>query len=127
MSGRPDRLRTGRRGWAENRPAPLAVRYEVVDPVAARLDELPHANLLRWVAAVEQSVQVGTLRRHPDLFPEAALREILAPPSITEKLGELFRYDGYRFAKAADTDLYNTDMCSTTWTNPCPTEACRTT
>ena len=36
----------------------------------------------------------GTLRRHPDLFPEAALREILAPPSITEKLGELFRYVG---------------------------------
>ena len=36
----------------------------------------------------------GTLRRHPDLFPEAALREILAPPAITEKLGELFRYVG---------------------------------
>ncbi len=36
----------------------------------------------------------GTLRRHPDLFPEAALGEILAPPSITEKLGELFRYVG---------------------------------
>ena len=36
----------------------------------------------------------GTLRRHPDLFPEAALREILAPPSITGKLGELFRYVG---------------------------------
>ncbi len=36
----------------------------------------------------------GTLRRHPDLFPEAALREILAPSSITEKLGELFRYVG---------------------------------
>ena len=36
----------------------------------------------------------GALRRHPDLFPEAALREILAAPSITEKLGELFRYVG---------------------------------
>ncbi len=36
----------------------------------------------------------GALRRHPDLFPEAALREILAPPSITGKLGELFRYAG---------------------------------
>ena len=36
----------------------------------------------------------GTLRRHPDLFPEAVLREILAPPSITEKLGELFRHVG---------------------------------
>ena len=36
----------------------------------------------------------GALRRHPDLFPEAALREILAAPSITEKLGELFRYTG---------------------------------
>ena len=36
----------------------------------------------------------GALRRHPDLFPEAALREILASSSITEKLGELFRYTG---------------------------------
>ncbi len=36
----------------------------------------------------------GALRRHPDLFPEAALREILAPPSITGRLGELFRYVG---------------------------------
>ena len=36
----------------------------------------------------------GALRRHPDLFPEAALREILAAPSITGKLGELFRYVG---------------------------------
>ena len=34
----------------------------------------------------------GALRRHPDLFPEAALRDILAPPSIATKLGELFRY-----------------------------------
>ena len=36
----------------------------------------------------------GALRRHPDLFPEAALREILAPPSISSKLTELFRYVG---------------------------------
>ena len=35
-----------------------------------------------------------TLRRHPDLFPEAALRDILAPPSIDEKLAELFGYAG---------------------------------
>ena len=28
----------------------------------------------------------GTLRRHPDLFPEAALRDILAPPTIATKL-----------------------------------------
>ena len=34
----------------------------------------------------------GTLERHPDLFPEAARRRILAPPSIAIKLGELFRY-----------------------------------
>ena len=45
----------------QDRPAPLAVSYEVVDLVAARLDELPRTNLLRWVAAVEQSVQAGTL------------------------------------------------------------------
>ena len=32
----------------------------------------------------------GTLRRHPDLFPEAAMRDILAPTSIANKLNELF-------------------------------------
>ena len=36
----------------------------------------------------------GALRRHPDLFPESALRDILAPPSIATKLTELFRYAG---------------------------------
>ena len=34
----------------------------------------------------------GALRRHPDLFPEAAVRDILEPTSIANKLGELFRY-----------------------------------
>ena len=46
---------------AQDRPAPLAVSYEVVDLVAARLEAMPRENLLRWVAAVEQSVQAGTL------------------------------------------------------------------
>ena len=36
----------------------------------------------------------GRLRRHPDLFPEAAVRDILAPPSIASKLTELFQYAG---------------------------------
>ena len=36
----------------------------------------------------------GTLERHPDLFPEAALQRILAPPSIATKLSMLFRYTG---------------------------------
>ena len=36
----------------------------------------------------------GTLRRHPNLFPEAAVRDILAPPSIATKLAELFWYAG---------------------------------
>ena len=36
----------------------------------------------------------GTLRRHPDLFPEAAVRDILASPSIANKLSELFLYAG---------------------------------
>ena len=36
----------------------------------------------------------GTLRRHPDLFPEAAMRDILAPPPIATKLSVLFRYAG---------------------------------
>ena len=36
----------------------------------------------------------GRLRRHPDLFPEAAVRDILAPPSISGKLSELFMYAG---------------------------------
>ena len=34
------------------------------------------------------------LERHPDLFPEALRQRILAPPSIGEKLAELFRYAG---------------------------------
>ena len=36
----------------------------------------------------------GRLRRHPDLFPEAAVRDILAPCSIANKLAELFQYAG---------------------------------
>ena len=36
----------------------------------------------------------GTLERHPDLFPEAAVQRILARPSISAKLGVLFRYAG---------------------------------
>ena len=36
----------------------------------------------------------GRLRRHPDLFPEAAVRDILAPRSIANKLAELFQYAG---------------------------------
>ena len=36
----------------------------------------------------------GTLERHPDLFPEAAVQRILAPPSIANKLSMLFRYAG---------------------------------
>ena len=34
----------------------------------------------------------GALRRHPDLFPDRALEEILSPSSIANKLAELFRY-----------------------------------
>ena len=34
----------------------------------------------------------GALERYPDLFSESALRRILAPPSITTRLSELFRY-----------------------------------
>ena len=34
------------------------------------------------------------LGRHPDLFPEAALRRILAPPAIDGRLTELFAYAG---------------------------------
>ena len=48
-------------GRRQDRPAPLAVRYEVVDLVAARLEAVPRANLLRRVAEVERSVQAGTL------------------------------------------------------------------
>ena len=36
----------------------------------------------------------GTLRRHPDLFPAEAVRDILARPSIATRLSELFRYAG---------------------------------
>ena len=36
----------------------------------------------------------ATLERHPDLFPEAAMARLLAPPTIDEKLAALFRYAG---------------------------------
>ena len=42
-------------------PAQLAASYDVVDLVAVKADDLPRANLLRWVAEVEQSVQAGAL------------------------------------------------------------------
>ena len=48
-------------GRPQDRPAPLAVSYEVVDLVGASLDAVPRANLLRRVAEVERSVQAGTL------------------------------------------------------------------
>ena len=48
----------GDRRW--DAPLTLAVRYEVVDLVGARLDAVPRANLLRRVAEVEQSVQART-------------------------------------------------------------------
>ena len=42
-------------------PAQLAASYDVVDLLAVKADDLPRANLLRWVAEVEQSVQAGAL------------------------------------------------------------------
>ena len=36
----------------------------------------------------------GALRRHPDLFTDRVQDEILSPPSIANKLAELFRYVG---------------------------------
>ena len=41
------------------------------------------------------------MERNPDLFPEAAMRRILAPPSIDRRLGELFVY-----VRAHDIPLY---------------------
>ncbi len=41
--------------------AQLAVSYDVVDLMALGRAELPRANLLTWVAEVEQSVHAGTL------------------------------------------------------------------
>ena len=46
----------------------------------------------------------GALRRHPDLFPEAALRDILAPPSIATKLAALFQYAGDHDVPASSPD-----------------------
>ena len=45
------------------------------------------------------------LRRSPDLFDEVATRDILAPPSINEKLEMLFLH-----ARDAESPIYNTDM-----------------
>ena len=42
-------------------PAQLAASYDVVDLVAVKADDLPRANLLRWVAEVEQGAQTGAL------------------------------------------------------------------
>ena len=42
-------------------PTQLAANYDVVDLVAVKADDLPRANLLGWVAEVEQSVQAGAL------------------------------------------------------------------
>ena len=42
-------------------PAQLAASYDVVDLVAVTADDLPRANLLRWVAEVEQGVRAGAL------------------------------------------------------------------
>ena len=42
-------------------PAQLAVSYDVADLVAVKADDLPRANLLRWVAEVEQGAQTGAL------------------------------------------------------------------
>ena len=48
--------RTERDGRAQ-----LAVSYHVVDLLAVTADDLPRANLLRWVAEVEQGAQAGAL------------------------------------------------------------------
>ena len=42
-------------------PSQLAVSYDVVDLLAVTADDLPRANLLRWVAEVEQGAQAGVL------------------------------------------------------------------
>ena len=42
-------------------PAQLAASYDVVDLVAVKAEDLPRANLLRWVAEVEQGAQTGAL------------------------------------------------------------------
>ena len=48
--------------WTErDGPAQLAASYDVVDLVAVKADDLPRANLLRWVAEVEQGAQTGAL------------------------------------------------------------------
>ena len=82
----------------------------------------------------------GALRRHPDLFPEAALREILAARpspgssascsgvSATKAMALMGEwYNGYRFSEDADTDLYNTDMVLYYLSTRSPTGACRRT
>ena len=50
----------------------------------------------------------GTLERHPDLFSEAVVQRILARPSISAKLGVLFRYAGdHEIALYALIDEYD--------------------
>ncbi|MDE0217981.1 MAG: AAA family ATPase [Spirochaetaceae bacterium] len=68
-------------------------RYVVLRFNFSMVDDAPETLEERFEGHCHTELR-GALRRHPDLFPEAALREILAPPSITGRLGELFRYVG---------------------------------
>ena len=63
--------------------------------------------------AIASPNSARALERHPDLFPEAALRRILAPPAIDGRLGELFPHT------PASTASRST--CSSTSTTTSPT------
>ena len=77
----------GRRPTGEqSRYVTLRFNFSVVDDKLETLE--------REFEAYCHTVLRRTLRRHPDLFPEAALRDILAPPSIATRLSELFWYAG---------------------------------
>ncbi len=68
-------------------------RYVVVRFDFSAFDDTPDTLRERFEGYCHTKLRYA-LERHPDLFPEAPLRRILAPPAIDGRLTELFAYAG---------------------------------
>ena len=68
-------------------------RYVVVRFDFSTFDDTPETLRERFEGYCFTRLR-NALERHPDLFPEPALRRILSPPAIDGKLTELFAYAG---------------------------------
>lgn len=65
----------------QDAPAQLGLRYEVLDLVRVGPADLPEGNLLRWIAAVEQSAHAGALPQRVRELGEWLARE--GEPGLT--------------------------------------------